>query len=624
MRRAILPNAGLALLFLLAPRLSGETPIPGHPKDPRVVDKKAPDLTGFHTVDSAIVARISRAATLQAKQPGYLGIHVEVGKGSRLTIAAVEPQSAADIGGLKAGDILLQINGHSVTEPDQVAELLRANGAGETVTVQVERAGKLETGKCVLIPVSRLLNADGTSRTSVGFRAADNQDTVKVESVEKESPAAAAGVKEGDVILQIDDKKIKKSSDVGDAIANKQAGQSVALILKREGKELGLAVKLTSAVISERPRNYDAWDIRGNRLFKKPVYRLAVVQLSYPDVKPNPQIAPGDWEQALFSRGTFLNKNATGQQVYGSLNDYYLEQSCGKLSVSGKVFDWVQVARKRDDYGTDRNRFALLNEGLDKLLAREGEHALDGFDGIYFIYAGARVQTNRGSLYWPHRSMMGYRGKRWDYYICPEGGRVMDSISVLTHEFGHMLGLPDLYARPETPGAIGLGIWCTMATGHGRDGKPMHFSPWCKEQMGWLDPVVIDPTVKQKLVLAPIEFSPKECLKVLIRSDGSEYLLLEVRSQNNCGRDLPQPGLLIWRIVDGRPLLEESHGIGGADGPGRFLTQIPYPSGVNNAFTPYTTPSSRSLKGGGLPVHITNITRLPDGRVSFFIGYEFF
>ena len=48
--------------------------------------------------------------------------------------------------------------------------------------------------------------------------------------------------------------------------------------------------------------------------------------------------------------------------------------------------------------------------------------------------------------------------------------------------------------------------------------------------------------------------------------------------------------------MDGRPVLEESHGIGGPDGPGRFLTQVPYPSGVNTAFTPYTTPSSRSLK----------------------------
>ena len=55
----------------------------------------------------------------------------------------------------------------------------------------------------------------------------------------------------------------------------------------------------------------------------------------------------------------------------------------------------------------------------------------------------------------------------------------------------------------------------------------------------------------------------------------------------------------------------------------RFLGSIPYPSKSNNAFTPTTTPSSKSPSGGGLPVHITNIQRLPDGRITFFIGYEY-
>jgi hypothetical protein len=186
-----------------------------------------------------------------------------------------------------------------------------------------------------------------------------------------------------------------------------------------------------------------------------------------------------------------------------------------------------------------------------------------------------------------------------------------------------MLGLPDLYARPEAPGSEGLGVWCTMSTGHGRDGKPLHFSAWCKEQMGWLQPVVVDPTIRQKIVLGPVQSHPRECLKILIRPDGSEYLLLENRVKKSFDRDLPAEGLLIWRIVDNRPVLEESHGISGPEGPTRFLGSVPYPSGANNAYTPYTTPSSRSLKGGGLPVYITNITRLPDGRVTFYLGYEF-
>ena len=50
---------------------------------------------------------------------------------------------------------------------------------------------------------------------------------------------------------------------------------------------------------------------------------------------------------------------------------------------------------------------------------------------------------------------------------------------------------------------------------------------------------------------------------------------------------------------------------------------MPFPSTANNSFTPYTTPWSKSQLGGGLPVYITNIRRLPDGRVTFHIGYEY-
>ena len=119
------------------------------------------------------------------------------------------------------------------------------------------------------------------------------------------------------------------------------------------------------------------------------------------------------------------------------------------------------------------------------------------------------------------------------------------------------------------------------------------------------------------------EKSSKECYKVIIQPDGSEYLLLENRLARGWDRDLPGQGLLIWRVVDGWPRLEESHGVSGPAGPRVFLGAVPYPSAANNAFTPFTTPSSVSVGGGGLSVHISNIRRLTDGRITFYIGYEF-
>ena len=83
------------------------------------------------------------------------------------------------------------------------------------------------------------------------------------------------------------------------------------------------------------------------------------------------------------------------------------------------------------------------------------------------------------------------------------------------------------------------------------------------------------------------------------------------------------PSIIIWHIVGNWPFLQESHGVEGPSGPRVFLNQVPYPSSANDSYTPYTTPSSRAQLGDGLPVHITNICRLSDGRVVFQIGYEY-
>ena len=109
----------------------------------------------------------------------------------------------------------------------------------------------------------------------------------------------------------------------------------------------------------------------------------------------------------------------------------------------------------------------------------------------------------------------------------------------------------------------------------------------------------------------------------LVRPDGSEYFLLEVRKKTGFDVDLPGEGLLVWRVVNDRPILEEAHGIEGPAGPTTHLAAVPFPSAANTSFTADTTPSSRSPLGGGLPVWITNIRKLPDGRITFHIGYEY-
>jgi M6 family metalloprotease-like protein len=592
----------------------------------RAADSPAPpqpDLSEFHTVENAVVTRISRAAP-EASQPAYLGVNLDADKNGRAVVSQVEPNSPAAKAGLTTGDVLTELDGKPVAGPASVRELLAGKAPGDAFKIVVSRQDKkvetkVETveAKVTLAAVSRPMTPG--KRAIMGIRMAPGEpDGAHVDQVTPGFPAASVGLKPGDVILKLDDRNISSSDRMSEALSSHKPGDLVVVMVKRHQSEIGFLVKLV-ADASEAPAF--RWDDRQPSTFQKEAYHLAVVPIEYPDVKHNDKVAVKDWETALFSKETYNDKSATGQKVYGSLNDFYIEQSCGAFHVEGKVFDWVPVEKKRAEYGADSNRFTLLNEALDKLEARDGKDALKDYDGVFFLYAGERVQTIRGGLYWPHKASFRHGGKNCNYFICPEGGGKMASISVVAHEFGHMLGLPDLYS--QSPDQPGLGVWCTMSTGHGQDGKPLHFSAWCKEQMGWLKPAVIDPTAKQKLILSPVENSTKECFKVLIKPDGSEYLLLENRTRKNFDRDLPGEGLLIWHVADGRPLLEESHGVTTPDGPTRFLGSVPYPSASNNAFTPFTTPSSKPVRTGGLPVHITNIQRQPDGRITFLIGYEF-
>jgi immune inhibitor A len=70
---------------------------------------------------------------------------------------------------------------------------------------------------------------------------------------------------------------------------------------------------------------------------------------------------------------------------------------------------------------------------------------------------------------------------------------------VVIHEFGHDLGLPDLYDTSRG-GANSSEYWDVMGAG-GRCGKlnsthPVMLSTWTKFALGWVDPVVITPTAE--------------------------------------------------------------------------------------------------------------------------------
>src|SRR5574341_112907 len=222
----------------------------------------------------------------------------------------------------------------------------------------------------------------------------------------------------------------------------------------------------------------------------------------------------------------------------GTLTAYYKEVSYGQFNLTGKVYGWFTSDQSRSYYAGENNginsnfpqngagfvrnivgkadptlNYSLYdNDGPDGI-ANSGDD--DGYvDGVIVVYAGAGADWSPGNdNLWPHMNSLGSNEYTTNdaaanggmikvnaFAVCPEragGGNGLKQIrpvGVFTHEFGHILGLPDLYDR--TRASEGLGEWCLMASGGwGGDGShsetPAHMSAWCKMQMGWVAPKLL-------------------------------------------------------------------------------------------------------------------------------------
>ena len=78
-----------------------------------------------------------------------------------------------------------------------------------------------------------------------------------------------------------------------------------------------------------------------------------------------------------------------------------------------------------------------------------------------------------------------------------------ETIGVFAHEYGHALGLPDLYDTDYS--SNGIGDWSLMAGGshnyivRGGD-SPAHLDAWCKYSLRWVTPTQVSGTLPNESI----------------------------------------------------------------------------------------------------------------------------
>lgn len=254
-----------------------------------------------------------------------------------------------------------------------------------------------------------------------------------------------------------------------------------------------------------------------------------------------------------FSKAYYENLLFSGAAGAVSMRNFYIEQSSNRYTVNGEVTDWVQVPFNEARYGTNlcgsivcSTVWRFVNDSTDAWYTAQSATMTDAqidaylsqydvwdrydYDGdgdftepdgyidhFQSIHAGEGEETGGGAqgedAIWSHRwyawfsangpdgvgphSFGGTRignSSYWigDYTIEPENG----GVGVFAHEFGHDLGLPDLYDTSGNTGGAenSTGFWTLYSSGsygstgipaEGIGSKPIPMSAYEKIFLGW-------------------------------------------------------------------------------------------------------------------------------------------
>lgn len=407
------------------------------------------------------------------------------------------------------------------------------------------------------------------------------------------------------------------------------AGTPIHPETRRLLAETGELERAEAALLSARERGANAPAERtpfsGGAAARTGPVKLLVILVDFSDESAaggTVAATPADFDLLLGS---------TGQYPTGSMKDYYDETSYGLADLDVDVAGWYRMPETYAFYTACNYGFGTYPMNAQRL-AEDAVAAADAdvdfadydndgdgwVDALAIAHAGPGFEdTGDPCRVWSHAWGFGAQARDGvllsGYSMEPEesgwGGIV--HIGVFCHEFGHTLGLPDLYP------CYNIGDFSVMGGGTWANGglTPVHFDAWCKIRLGWVVPENVT-SARTAAPLPRVEDSPSVYRLWTGGTVGAEYFLVENRQRVGFDAFLPGSGLAVYHVFDsndqcGAPpkiTIEQADGRDdiGSGGPvdaGDF-----WAARAGAAFAFETVPSSRRHDGADSKVRVANVS----------------
>jgi len=229
-------NDGIATLLL------------NRPKVRNAIDDAMRVADQLRTVGRVVRGRIGVTIAPVTKE---VAESIGLGRAAGALVQSVEKDGPAEKAGVEAGDIIVKVDGKTVERSGDLPRLVGATKPGSRATLQVFRRGNTRDITVAVAeleperPTRRAAAEPGSSapaaKTAIGLAVSDLTDAqkkdlrirggVRVDAVD--GAAARAGLREGDVILLMDNTEVSDAKQFLALAAKVEKARAISVMVRR-------------------------------------------------------------------------------------------------------------------------------------------------------------------------------------------------------------------------------------------------------------------------------------------------------------------------------------------------------------------------------------------------------